>query len=116
LANYFWKILACAALALLAVRELRSPAPASAQTSARNLFIEPGTIDIPLAQGGNALGKIVVDLDTGETYGFPVFGPKMPYPGLQVSERTPLTSRPVYLGRFDFGRMSRGGGQPSRRD
>lgn len=114
--KHFWKVLACAALALLAVRELRSPASASAQQATRNLWIEPGTIDIPLAQGGNALGKIIVDLDTGDTYGFPVFGPKLPYPGYQVSEGTPLTSKPVYLGKFDFSQMSRSNTiRPSRR-
>jgi hypothetical protein len=116
LTNQFWKILAFAALAVLAWRELRSPAPAAAQAPLPTLFIEPGTVDIPLADGGNAIGKVVVDLSTGDTYGFPVFGPKLPYPGWQVSERKPLTSRPVYLGRFDFSRMSPTLPRPFRRD
>lgn len=114
--DHFWKILACTALALLAVRELRFPAPAAAQTPPPSLFIEPGTVDIPLADGGNAIGKIVVDLNTGDAYGFPVFGPKLPYPGWQVSDRKPLTSKPVYLGKFDFARMSPTLPRPFRRD
>jgi hypothetical protein len=105
--NHFWKVLACAALALLAIREFRAPETASAQMPTRSYYIEPGTVEIPIAGGGNALGKIVVNLDTGETYGFPVFGPKLPYPGYQVSEWAPLVSKPVYLGRFDFANMSR---------
>lgn len=104
--NNFWKFVAGAALALLAFRELRSPAPAAAQAPLPALYFEPGTVDIPLADGGNAIGKVVVDLATGDAYGFPVFGPKLPYPGWQLSERKPLTSRPVYLGKFDFSRMS----------
>lgn len=109
MSNLSWKLIAFGALALLTFRELRSPAPASAQSPSKNLYFEPGVTDIPLSQGGNALGKIVVNLDTGETWGFPVFGPKMPYPGIQLSEGTPQVSTPVYLGRFNLQRMNRGG-------
>jgi hypothetical protein len=116
LTDHFWKILACAALALLAFRELRSPAPAAAQAPPPYYWVEPGTVDIPLADGGNALGKVIVDLNNGDVYGFPVLGPKLPYPGWQLSERRPLTSKPVYLGRYDFSRMSPNLPRPFRRD
>lgn len=100
----FWKVLAVSALGLLALREIGemvSPARGLAQSNSDSrLYVEPGTADIPLPEGGNAIGKIFIDLDTGDTYGFPVFGPKMPYPGKQVSENRPLTRRPVYLGKF----------------
>lgn len=102
-----WKLIAVAALSVLAVREFRWPGVAVAQAPQRNLYFEPGTVDIPLPKGGNAQGKIVVDLETGETWGFPVFGPKLPFPGFQVSEGVPLSSNPVYLGRFNLNRLNR---------
>lgn len=110
----FWKLLAVTALSLLAIREvanLISPTPGLAQSNNNSRFyVEPGTVDIPLAEGGNALGKIFIDLETGDTYGFPVFGPKLPYPGKQVSENRPLSVNPVYLGKFNLSNLRR----PSR--
>lgn len=70
----------------------------------RELWVEPGTVPIPTTDGGSSMGKVVVDLATGEVYGFPTFG-KAPYPGYQISEGTPRTSNPVYLGKYNFGAM-----------
>lgn len=107
----FWKLLAVTALSVLAIREIAnlvSPMPGLAQSSTNSRFyVEPGTTDIPLSGGGNSLGKIFIDLETGDTYGFPVFGPKLPYPGKQVSENRPLTVNPVYLGRFNLANARR---------
>lgn len=99
----FWCVL-CAAAGFL-LRPLFVPEAAQAQASAsRQLFLEPGTVLIPLAEGGSTLGKVVVDLNTGEVYGFPTQG-KLPYPGYQLSEGAPLSSSPVYLGRYRFDQM-----------
>lgn len=106
----FWKLLAITALSVLGMREIAnlvSPATGLAQSNNYSRFyVEPGTVDIPLAEGGNALGKIFIDLETGDTYGFPVFGPKLPYPGKQVSENRPLAVNPVYLGKFNLSNLN----------
>ena len=44
----------------------------------------------------------MVDLDTGDVWGFPVAAPNRPYPPFRVSEGQPTNSRPVYLGRYDL--------------
>jgi hypothetical protein len=99
----FWCVL-CAAAGFL-LRPLFDPQPARAQPSAaRGFHVEPGTFSIPLAEGGSTLGKVVVDLNTGDVYGFPTQG-KLPYPGYQLSEGAPLSSSPVYLGRYRFDQM-----------
>lgn len=107
----FWKILAISTLGILALREINaliSPVPGLAQSnSAGNFFIEPGTVTIPVDGGGTIQGKVFINVTTGDTYGFPVFGPKLPYPGRQVSEDRPLTVNPVYLGKFNLQRISR---------
>jgi hypothetical protein len=104
--EHFWKILALSALAVLGLREignLVSPATGYAQSSGGSrYFVEPGTTVIPVDGGGTVQGKVFIDLQTGDTFGFPVFGPKTPYPGRQVSEDRPLVVNPVYLGRFNL--------------
>lgn len=103
----FWKFLAISAFALLGLREIStlvSPPTGLAQSAVDSgrFYIEPGTVTIPVDGGGVVQGKIFIDLTTGDTYGFPVFGPKLPYPGRQVSEDRPLRVNSVYLGRFDL--------------
>jgi hypothetical protein len=107
MSDSFWRTLAVAALAMLAWREFSSPPRAAADT-APPFYVEPGTVDIPLAGGGNAQGKVFIDLTTGDAFGFPAFAPKLPYPGAQVSESRPLIVAPVYLGRFDLSKARRG--------
>ena len=97
-----WKLLALSALAILGLREWSRPPAALAQSGATGFFVEPGTVDIPLPRGGNAPGKIIIDLETGDTFGYIAFGPDRPYPGSQVVERRPLVQPPIYLGRFDL--------------
>lgn len=72
----------------------------------RRLYIEPGTHMIPTLDGGSSYGKIVTDLETGETWGFPTQG-KSPYPGYQVSKNEPLTVNAVYLGRWNLSSLDR---------
>src|SRR5580698_6862007 len=56
-------------LATLAMR----PVPVGAQTEAPNLYIEPGTSPIRNLKGGGITGegKVVINLSTGEVWGFP---------------------------------------------
>lgn len=88
-------------------KDMASPPGAAAQSeSPRRLHIEPGTHMIPTLDGGGSYGKIVTDLETGETWGFPVQG-RSPYPGYHASKGDPLTVNAVYLGRWNFGSMNR---------
>jgi hypothetical protein len=73
-----------------------------------NFHVEPGTHEIPVKGGGTVQGKVWIDLETGDAWGFPVQGTLHPYPGLRVAERTPLTVAPIYLGRFDISQTRRG--------
>jgi hypothetical protein len=50
-------------------------------------------------------GKVAVDLLTGDIWGFPTRGPA-PYP-MDLLNGQPQTSRPMYLGKFDFASMKR---------
>jgi hypothetical protein len=103
-------ILASGALLLSGAACLRSfPAPpvvAAEPDTPRRLLVEPGTHLIPSLDGGSSYGMIVMDLDTGETWGFPTQG-KFAYPGYQVAKNEPLTVNAVYLGRWNLASMSR---------
>ena len=77
---------------------------AESGSAPKQLWVEPGTVTIPTADGGSSMGKIVVDMSTGDVYGFQTFG-KAPYPGYRVSENQPLTSQPIYLGKYNFAAM-----------
>lgn len=74
-----------------------------------NFHVEPGTQEIPVKGGGVVQGKVWIDLETGDTWGFPVQGPRLPYPTFKTVESLPQTVQPVYLGRFDVSQARRGG-------
>ena len=103
-----WQLIAVAALGVLGFREFRTPPRVSAQSD-RRIFVEPGTFDLPLPKGGNAPGKVFIDLDSGDVWGFRTMGPRIPYPGASVQdpEQLPKLSRPFFLGRFDVSGMRR---------
>ena len=93
---------------LLAVLVLR-PAAVHADNEPATLFVEPGTTPIRNLNGGiPGDGKVVINMSTGDVWGFPTHGAGAPYPvdSLNGNERTPV-SKPVYLGRFDFAAMKR---------
>jgi len=73
-----------------------------------NYHVEPGTQEIPVKGGGTVQGKIWIDLETGEAWGFPVQGPRLPYPTFRTVEGQPTTVAPIYLGRFDISQTRRG--------
>lgn len=95
-------------LALLILPSAVSTAPVEAQTPAMNLYIEPGTIAIRTPDGGGTIGdgKLVIDLRTGDAWGFPTNLTGSPYP-VNTTSNKPPTAKPVYLGRFDFSEMKR---------
>jgi hypothetical protein len=106
--TYMKAILAVIAL-LLAVVAMH-PAPVRADTDSPTFFVEPGTSPIRNLNGGvPGDGKIVINMSTGEVWGFPTHGAGAPYPidALNLNEKSPV-SRPIYLGKFDFAAMRRG--------
>ena len=86
-------------LGVLALQPFLSPAAVKAESEAASLFIEPGLTRIP-GQGPNSdtMGKLVIDLRTGEAWGFPT---------MFTNYRESAISKPVYIGRMDFGAMKR---------
>jgi hypothetical protein len=84
------------------------PAPVHADNDAPILFVEPGTTPIRTLNGGvPGDGKVVINMSTGDVWGFPTHGAGQPYPVDALNERTPV-SKPVYLGKFDFSAIKRG--------
>jgi len=101
-----WLLMAVSLL-VIALRPYVAPAPVRAQAAPdpTAFYIEPGVHSIRLADGaGEVTGKIVVDLRSGNIWGFPT-GMKLPYP-VTLRNETPL-SHPVYLGKFDFAAMDK---------
>jgi len=96
--------LATAFLGLIALRPLITPEVAQAQTAQNHLFIEPG-IHMLLSpdRTRQTQGKIVVDLTTGNIWGFPT-SRDTPYP-IDSAKPQPGTSLPMYLGKFDLNGM-----------
>ena len=87
-------------LAALAMR----PVAVSAQMETANLYIEPGTSPIRNLNGGiTSEGKVVINMSTGDVWGFPTHSAGAPYPidALAVDGR-PMVVKPTYLGKFDF--------------
>ena len=95
-------------LAIIAARPLVSPAPARAAVDdSTAIYIEPGTTNLRSPDGSrNVIGKVVVDLNNGNVWGFPTLT-TAPYP-LDATKPTPPVSHPFYLGRYDFAAMRRG--------
>lgn len=94
---------------LLAALALRPVAVQAQQNEPPNLYIEPGTSSIRSLNGGVASdGKVVINLSTGEVWGYPTHGNGVPYPieALPMDGR-PSTVKPVYLGKFDFSQFHR---------
>ena len=95
------------ALIAIALKPLRQPPPAKAQSEISApfpVYIEPGTQMIRSPDGSqNVYGKMVVDLTTGRVWGFPTLN-SAPYP-VDISSTKPPVSRAIFLGTFAFGDM-----------
>ena len=93
-------------LGTIALRPLFAPQVAQAQSQTPSLYFEPG---IHMLNSPNrelhVKGKVVVDLNTGNIWGFPTAS-EYPYPVDNVKP-APATSSPIYLGRFDLAAMRR---------
>ncbi len=93
-------------LGLIALRPLMAPEVAQAQAAHDHLYIEPG-IHMVLSpdRTRQTQGKIVVDLTTGNIWGFPT-SRDAPYP-IDAAKPQPGVSSPIYLGKFDLAGMQR---------
>jgi len=82
-----------------AMRPYFAPAPVKAQTEMRDVYVEPGVVMLRAPDGRRqVLGKVVIDLRTGNVWGFPTLS-QDPYPSSGMNT-TPQTSHPFLLGRF----------------
>jgi hypothetical protein len=94
-------------LGMMALRPLFAPEVASAQSSSSHYYVEPGIKTLLSPDRSKQVhGKVVVNLTTGEIWGFPT-SPDVPYP-IDTVRPQPATSEPTYLGKFDFAAMRRG--------
>jgi hypothetical protein len=93
---------------LLAVIAFRHEPPVAAAASAdySHLYIEPRTTMLRKPDGTAQLqGRVVINLKTGEIWGFPTLS-SAPYP-VDPTRSEPPVSSPMYLGKFDFSKMTR---------
>jgi hypothetical protein len=95
------------AIALLLAALVMRPTPVAAQTDNATLYVEPGTSPIRKLNGGvPGDGKVVINMSTGEVYGFPTHAAGAPYP-IDSLNGGPPVAKPVYLGKFDFSQIRR---------
>jgi hypothetical protein len=91
-------------LAILVVRQYETPGLVRAQSA--GIYVEPGYTNLRRPDGlALVQGKMVVNLSTGEIWGFPTLTGG-PYP-IDGGKSTPPVSKPMYLGQFDFSAMHR---------
>ena len=108
--DWFVKILLVSVVVLLAVlvfRPVAHPPSVLAQSgSPYPYFIEQGTVSLKKPDGNIAWGKVVVDMRTGDVWGFPMKAQNTPYPVYGASD-TPRVSHPMYLGKMAFSEATR---------
>ena len=93
-----------ALLAVLALRPAFAPPPVRAEADYSYLYIEPRTTMLRKPDGTAQMeGKVVIDLRTGDIYGFRTLS-SAPYPVDPATSKPPV-SQPMYLGRFDFSKI-----------
>lgn len=89
-------------LAVVAFRPVVHPVPVLAQGGSPYPFhIERGTVSLRKPDGTTTWGKVVVDMRTGDVWGFPVRAQNTPFPVFGPGD-TSRVSRPMYLGRMAF--------------
>jgi hypothetical protein len=89
-----------ALLGILVLRPFFQPAPVQAQAvDGRTFYVEPGYTMLRKPDGsGQMYGKMMIDMRTGDIWGFPTLVDG-PYP-VDPGKSEPPHSRPVYLGKF----------------
>jgi hypothetical protein len=91
-------------LGVIALRPFFDPPASRAQVPGSDLYIEPGVHTLHARDGSRELlGKVVVDLRTGNVWGFPT-GVNAPYP-VSNTQSAPPVSRPFLLAKFELSAM-----------
>ena len=95
-----------AALVVIAGERIVRPKPAAAApSSAPRLHFDPDVTKIAAPDGSsNVFGRVAIDLETGDVWGFPT--DELGYPRSPAA-RAPGYSSPVYLGQFDLRKIKR---------
>ena len=100
--------LVIALLTALAARPLIFPETSRAQSlqASKSIYIEPGVTMLRTPDGSRqVLGKVAIDLTTGNVWGLPTTV-EQPYP-VDAMKSKPPTSVPFLLGKFDLSVLSR---------
>jgi hypothetical protein len=86
-------------LAALVFRPVVQPAQVQAQSDNSSFYVEPGYTMLRKPDGtGQMYGKMMIDMRTGDIWGFPTLV-EGPYP-VDQGKSEPPRSRPMYLGKF----------------
>ena len=94
-------------LAVVAFRPVAQPPSVMAQNgSPYPFYIEQGTVSLRTPDGTTTWGKVVVDMRSGDVWGFPMKAQNTPYP-VYVPGDTSKVSHPMYLGRMAFEEATR---------
>src|SRR5690348_319052 len=104
---YFGAVLTILAifLGIIALRPVAHPIAVHAQGDSPYLYMEPGTTMLRSPDGTTQVqGKVVIDLRTGNVWGFPTLS-GAPYPVDPTTSKPPV-STPMYLGKFDLSKIS----------
>ncbi len=94
-------------LGVLAFRPFVQPVAVQAQSSNEHAFyVEPGYTMLRKPDGtGQMYGKVMIDMRTGDVWGFPT-GAEIPYP-VNTAKSEPPKSHPMYLGKFVLSEANR---------
>ena len=86
----------------LGILACRPSTPVLADSQSLNLWVEPGTTNIRDVKGGTlGDGKIMINMNTGDVWGFPMKIAGVPYPTEALTGPKPVTI-PAHLGKFDL--------------
>lgn len=100
MSNLYTKVVLTVIALLLAVLALR-PVPVHAQARTPRFYVEPGSTLIRKPGGDSqGQGRMMIDLDTGDIWGFPTDN-DLPYP-VDFINSTPPVTKGIYLGKFDL--------------
>lgn len=92
-------------LGIIALEPFAHPRTVAADLNDANFYIEPRTTTLRRPDGTQQVqGKVVIDLRNGDVWGFPTLS-TAPYP-VDTTRSQPPVSTPMYLGRYDFSKMT----------
>ena len=99
--DFYTKAILTVIALLLAIIAARLPVPpAHAADVQHRLQFDPAIEQFSIPGGAaSLLGRVAIDTQTGNVYGFPIDGHPYPY---NLQDNQPAVAKPVLLGRFDL--------------